>query len=1231
MLPKFSVRKPFTILVSVIIIIVLGFISFTTMSTDLLPKIDLPYSIIMTTYVGASPEKVETTVTKPIEQSISTVSNVKNVSSISSENSSIVIIEFNDNVNMDSALIELNSRLDLIKSTLPDEVSSPTIMKINPDMMPVMVTAIDVDNTSIKETSTFVQDEILPKLEKINGVATVSTGGIVEESLKIKLNQDKIDAVNSRVLENVDSELSKTEKELNSASSKIESGKSALEKQSKEQTEQLVDALSQIEKGKDQLKEAEKDLNTKQEELTSAKSELNNALTRLDEQEKELNEKIKLLSSKDELTPVEQENLNTLKNSFQTLLESKENTNAKLIEVSTALSSLPKALEELSNKKIEIENQQKQLEIAKVTLSSELSKASSTLATSEAELEKGKSEFKKSRDEAYKNASLEGVITQSMISNILTAENFEMPAGSIKTENDKITVKVGEKFSSVDEIKNLTIFSFDIPGLENVTLDQLADIGYFDNTEEIYAKVNSNNAILATFQKQSTASTTNVSKDIKNAIADIQKEYSNVNFTILMDQGVYIDIVIGSVLENLMYGGALAIIILLLFLRDLRPTIIIALSIPISLTFAIALMYFTGVTINIISLSGLALGVGMLVDNSIVVIENIYRLRSKGLSAKEAAIKGAASVSGAIFASTLTTISVFIPIIFIQGVTRQLFTDMGLTIAYSLLASLIVALTLVPAMASTVFKNATEKKHGFFNLLSKIYEALLRVSLKIKPLIILLAIGLLVYSGYWAASMGTQFIPESDSTQMSLTVTMPKDSTFKDLKKVSNEVIAKLLSIDDIKTIGAIESESVGLMSRSSQGLSTNMYAILKENKELSNIEIKDKIIELTKDLNCEIKVSTSNMDLSALSGSGLEVTIKGNDLNELKNISNDIVNLMESTEGLVEIDNGIADVDKEIRIVVDKNKAMKYGLTVANVYQSVATAITNETTSTEISLDSKDYPVVVVQADKRRITEENLGNMLLDGKENQKDIKVNLSDIASIDKSDTLSSISHDNNQRYITVSASVDSEHNIGLVSREFEEKLNSYDVPNGYSVKIEGESESINNALVDLVKMIALAVLFIYLIMVAQFQSLLSPFIVMFTIPLAFTGGLLALGITQTEISIIAMLGFLVLSGVVVNNGIVLIDFINQLRESGMTKKEAIIEAGKTRLRPILMTALTTILGLLTLALGVGSGSEMLQPMGIVTIGGLAYATILTLFVVPCMYDILNREKKRRKSRH
>ena len=1226
MISNYSVKKPFTIFVAVILIIILGVISFTSMTTDLLPKMDLPYAIIMTTYVGASPEKVETVVTKPIEQSMSTVSNIKNVSSISSENSSVVILEFSNDVNMDSAIIEMNSKIDLIKAAWKDDtIGSPMISKINPNMMPIMLTAVDVENMDSNEVTEYVNSKILPELERIDGVASIDSTGLIEKQIKITLNQDKIDNINKQILDNVNNKLSSTKSELDSAKIQLNKGKEELSKQSNEQNAKIIDGLFAINEGNNKIKTAENEISSKEETLKLSKNTMTSTISGMDtllvNLEKEKTELIKLGNN---LTDEQKIKLQTINNSITKTEELKKQTVSKLQEIDLGLNQITIAKTELNKQKADLSTKQKQLELAKVKLSEELNKAYVTLSNSEQELNSGIQEFEKARDEALKSASIDGLITSDMISQVLTAQNFSMPAGYLETSDDKTILKVGEKFENIDEIKNLKMLSLGIEGLESVTLNDLADIEFTDNSNEVYAKVNGNNGIILTFQKQSTSSTANVCKDIQNKMEKLEKE-QNVRFTTLMNQGVYIDIIINSVLENLFYGAILAIIILFVFLKDYKPTIIIALSIPISLTFAIVLMYFTGVTVNIISLSGLALGVGMLVDNSIVVIENIYRMRNNGKSVKEAAIKGASSVAGAITASTLTTVCVFLPIVFVQGISRQLFTDMGLTIGYSLLASLIVAVTLVPAMASKMFNSTTDKKDLFFDKIVTIYEKLLNISLNHKKIVIILAIVLLVGSFMLTGIMGTAFIPESDGEQISIEMDIPKEVNREEARKMADDIVSKLLTIEEIEEIGAVDSATMNSMSMSNTtGNSISMYAILKENRKQTNDEIANKIYELTNGANCEISVSTSEMDMSAMMSAGIQIVIKGKDSDKLQEIAKDITSKLANIETIEKIDSGIDEASNEMRITVDKNKAVEYGLTVAQVYSAVSSEVSNEKEATTVTLENKDYPIIVAKPETKKVTKDNLEDIIISGTKNNEKVVVKLSDIASINEKAGLSSISHDNGEKYITVSVTIKNDANIGLVGKDVEKVIKDYEAPEGYNVEIQGESETINESLQDLVKMIALAIVFIYLIMVAQFQSLKSPFIVMFTIPLAFTGGIFALFVSGSEISLIAMLGFLMLAGIVVNNGIVFIDYTNNLRnENGLNVKDALIETGKTRIRPILMTALTTILGLSTMALGIGKGSGMIQPLGIVTIGGLIYATLLTLFVIPCLYMMFNKD--------
>ena len=1333
MLPQFSVRKPYTVLVAVVLVLVLGVISFTGMTTDLLPAMELPYVVVMTTYPGASPEKIETTVTKPLEAVLGTTGGIKNVSSVSSENASIVILEFEQGTNMDSAMIELSSNVDLVSGQMDDAVGTPMLMKISPDMLPVMVASVDMDGMDVKEISAFADETVMPAFERIDGVASVDATGLVEQQVTVTLDQVKIDALNDKVLAGVDSDLADAQRELREGQAKVADGKAklaegeaALESQKGSALDKLAQGSAQVDgasatlsallseettltanqkafeaerDGYTQAKQGYEGINTalagardtarqaaaaaaKQgvldsvnallaqmgrpavgtyEEAAAVYAQLQqtqpglpalpdpavvgeqaaaavpanvDALLALDDASFEaFKTQAGALPGGEQLAALTKESLTQLRDAVL-------RADTRLPEVEAELSNITTRLAVISGMKPALEENLKkaqdayaELEKGKMTAVNELTRGEVTLSTTKTQLEDAEQkladaqeQFDQARDAAYKKADLSGVLTADMLGNILMAQNFNMPAGYITEGEEQYLVKVGEEYASLEELENTLLMHMDVDGVGDVRLSDVADIALTDNAGESYAKVNGNDGVVLSFQKQSTASTATVSQRINSAIAQLQEQNPGLHITPLMDQGDYIDMVVGSVLSNLLWGGLLAIIVLIFFLKDAKPTFIVACSIPFSLMCAITLMYFTDVTLNIISLSGLALGVGMLVDNSIVVIENIYRLRSLGVPASKAAIQGAKQVSGAIFASTLTTICVFLPIVFTQGISRELFTDMGLTIAYSLLASLVVALTLVPAMGAAVLKNTKEKSHRWFDAFVEGYQRLLGWALRHKAPVLAGVTALLAISIFLTTQMGTAFIPAMDSPQMSAKLTMPRGAAQQDAYAMADTVMERIAAVDGVETVGAMSGGSgmSSMMGGSSSGGSITYYILLSDDRTATNADVSAAIEAQVADLDCTVEVQESTMDMSALGGSGVELVITGRGLDEMNAIADDLRGILRGTEGLVDISENSVTGNPETRITVDKYKAMQHGLTVAQIYSELAAELKAENTATTLTLDGTDTPVVVVKPAGQAPTRGNIMDhaFTVTNAEGEEET-VRLYDIAAKQETDSVSSINRENGARTMSVSAGVDARHNIGLVSRELEKKLADYELPEGYTVEIAGENETINSAMTDLVKMIALAVVFIYLIMVAQFQSLMSPFIVMFTIPLAFTGGLLALWLTGSELSIIAMLGFLVLAGVVVNNGIVFVDNINQLRLAGMDRTEAILETGRTRIRPVLMTALTTILAMSTMALGIGDGAEMTQPMAIVTIGGLTYATLLTLLVVPVLYDIFRKK--------
>jgi HAE1 family hydrophobic/amphiphilic exporter-1 len=641
-------------------------------------------------------------------------------------------------------------------------------------------------------------------------------------------------------------------------------------------------------------------------------------------------------------------------------------------------------------------------------------------------------------------------------------------------------------------------------------------------------------------------------------------------------------------------------------------------------------MYFSNVTLNVVSLSGLALGVGMLVDNSIVVIENIYRLRSEGYAVKEAAIKGANQMVGAITASTLTTVCVFLPIVFTSGITRQLFTDMGLTIAYSLFASLVVAITFVPMVASRTFESVNEKENKLVNRISDWYASILPKVLRHKFIVLIIALGLFVGMTLIELTRGFSFFPSMDSPQMEMSITMPKEAkTLEETAEMSDKVIDTVLSIDDIKTVGAM----LGGNGMSMVGLGENddvstvtYYIECKEDKNHTNEEIADMIEEKTKGFDCEVSVSASTMDMSALMSSGVVIQVKGKDIDKLEEIAKQVGEKVSEIDGLIDVDNGLAETTPEYRMVVDKTKAASYGLTVAQVYQEVQGKLAERTSATTLSTDEKDYPVYVKLEDSENYTIKDVEDIEISGKQGEEEKEVKVGKLADVKDADSLSSINRLNQVRYITVTGQIADGYTTTAVSNEVTKVVNNMSLPAGYSISYDGENETVMEALGQIMLMMLLAIAFMYLIMVAQFQSFKSPFIILFTLPLAFTGGFAALFVAGKDVSIIAMVGMVMLAGIIVNNGIVFVDSVNQLREEGMLIDEAIVTTGRHRLRPIVMTALTTILGLSTLAAGIGMGADMAQPMALVVIGGLIYGTILTLVVVPCIYEIFNKDKKK-----
>ena len=648
-------------------------------------------------------------------------------------------------------------------------------------------------------------------------------------------------------------------------------------------------------------------------------------------------------------------------------------------------------------------------------------------------------------------------------------------------------------------------------------------------------------------------------------------------------------------------------------------------------------MYFTGININVMSLAGLCLGIGMLVDNSIVVMENVYRFSNEGMSAPKAAVRGTAQVAGPILASTLTTICVFLPMVYTSGMVSQLLIPFAFTISYALIASLLVALTVVPTMGSVILRKAKEIKQPWFEKIKDIYGNILELALRFKIVPLIISIVLLIICVMQSMRTGIVMMDDMDSNQIAVSMTLEDTIKKEKAYQTADEVMGILTGIDGIKKVAGLDGNASVTSSMMETGATDNYTTFtfniiteenIKTTKEFRKIR-KD-IENKTKNVRCKkLTVSSSAIgDMSTLSGGGLSVNVYGENQQKLIKISEDVVKMMKNISGVKTATNGIETADKMLHLKINRNKAAEHGLTIAQIYQEIAKHTTTEKNAITLNMDDKDVEVNLIN-ETDKLTYENILDMKIETTEKNSDGEdekhtYKLSEFASEDDGYSMESITRENQKPYLTVTAELEENANATLLSRKLQEKIDKYKAPDGYEVELAGDATQTTEMLKQMGKALALGFLLIYLIMVAQFQSLLSPFIVIFTVPLAFTGGMIGLGIFHLSISSMALMGFMILMGTVVNNGIVFVDYVNQLRMGGMAKKEALIETGKTRMRPILMTALTTILSMSVMVFSQDAGNAMQKGMAVVVAFGLLYATLMTLFIIPVMYDILYRKQ-------
>ena len=1275
---KFSVKKPFTVLVAVIMVLMLGFVSISNMQTNLLPDVNTPYLMVVTVYPGASPERVESEVSDVMQNALGTVAGVEKVTATSAENYSLLLMQFSDDTDMNSAMVKVSNKVDQTTASLPSSCLTPSIIEYSLNMNAFMTAAVSREGSDVYDLSEFVSDTLVPYVERKGGVSSVSANGLIEKMVQVQLSQEKIDAINEKLLEVIDVQLADARKQLESAEAQIEAGRKEYDRQFKNYNKTVSDTVMQqfsgqvgeaVETVRKQAQALLDSVNqliavVQEPEIQQALIDVRDGLQRVMDKfnetgMKDIDSLIEIVAELRDITDKLTGALQQLQQRLNTEAGTEGSTAADLaddLQVQQSLNTIYNTLNDVIKAMDDVPGLMSTFSDALGTYSQQqmqaymkFTEAREMLNEYEKQLAEAKQTYADAEEKAMASSDVSKLLDIDTLAQLIYAQNFSMPAGYVKDSSGKSwLLKVGEEYDSIEDISGALLLHVD--GFGDVRLSDVADVEVIDNAEASYTRLNGERAAVLKIYKGATSSASEVSDNCLSAFQELEAQYDGLHVVVLSNQGNYITIIVKSILSSMVIGAALAIIVLALFLRDVKPTLVVGFSIPLSVLFAVVLMYFTGMDLNVMTLAGLSLGIGMLVDNSIVVIENIYRLRGRGVPAARAAVQGAKQVGMSVVASTLTSVCVFLPVVFSSSIVKSLMQPMSLCIGYCLMASLIVALTVVPAAASTVLKKAEPKQLKWFDKIQDKYAKSLEWCFRHRALPLLAAVVLLAFCGWRVFSMGVELLPTITSNEAIVTLSTTKDLSKEDSYAIAGKAVEAMLEVDHVEEVGITTDTRVAGMDIGQLGLPTtitdllnaaNSYGtyqvnvMLDESLSSSEIETARQALEdaLSGIEDCTAKVEISGMqELTSQLASGLSVKIYGADAETLSQLSEKVVDIVNDTEGFANATNGLGSGDATINLQIDRDKVRSYGLTVAQVYQQIAAKLTTTTTAqTPVTVDGSTMSVQISN-NLDPVTKENMMDITFETTVMSADGTTStgtctLADMATWDTGSAPDSITSEDQTQYVSVTADTLDGYNTTVQARVLEKKLNEFalsdEMPEGCSFSMGGESDSVNFMVNEMVQWLGLALPFVYLVMVAQFQSLLSPFIVLFTIPLAFTGGLLGMLFTGQQLTMISLMGFIVLMGTVVNNGIVFVDYANQLRLGGMERRAALIATGKTRMRPILMTTLTTVLAMLQLVFSNDMASQLMSGMAIVIICGLSYATLMTLYIVPILYDILFRK--------
>ncbi len=1018
-----AIKRPVATIMLLLMVVVVGISALVGIPLDLLPKIEYPVALVMTTYPNASPEEVESMLTKPIEQALATVEGLDQLQSVSIEGQSIVVVQFQMDTDMNFATLNMREKVALVSPLLPEEVSQPTVFKMDMAAAPVVQIYVSGDK-SLTDLNNQVEGSISTYIERVAGVASVSVVGGIDEEISLEFNQEKLSGYN---------------------------------------------------------------------------------------------------------------------------------------------------------------------------------------------------------------------LSLAQISQILAAENISMPSGDISKGSTKVIVRTIGQFDDVNDISNIPI---QVADRSVVRLSDIASITKGIKEKTSISRIDGQTAIAMVVTKQSDANTVSVSNEIGDTLKILEKQYPDLTFTVGFDQADYIRNSISSVSTSAIIGGLLAILVVFLFLNNLRTTLVIGISIPTSLFATFALMKAQGMTLNLITLCALTLAVGMLVDNSIVVLENIFRTRQLVDTAEEAAREGSKEIFLAVIASTLTTVLVFLPIALSNGIAALMFKDFCFTMIIALLASLVVSLTVVPMLSSkmldkglsTSYIRFGKKRYKFkylakftvfFEWLKEEYEHYIRLALTKRKKVIIICTLIFLVSLSSVFLVGAELLPSADEGSFTVSIDLPYGTSLQDKDKVSAEVEAYVAAIPELSHYAMSIGGASMFSTTENPSISVTLLKKWERNKSTAQIvgEMNEKLSNF---VGADIKAEESSSMGLMLGGSDMTVILKGKELSGLEKIGNDLIDSISKIKGVSTAELDLTEGNPEIKIKIDRSTASYYGVSAYQLASSLKTAI-NGSTSTRLKVEGNEIDIRLSLSDKYTQSVENMKQILVTGVTGA---QVPVGQIATFEYDNSPNAINRMNQERYVNLDINVEG-RDLGSVSKDVNKLVDGYPFPEGYYKDSGGQQKEMMDAFSSLMLALIVSIALVYLLLAAQFESMVLPFIVMMSIPFAMSGAFIAMFLTGTRLSMTSFLGLIMLVGIVVNNAILLIEFISHNKKN-MGTHEALVQAGKLRLRPILMTAMTTCVGMIPISLGLGEGGEMLAPMAISIIGGLTASTLVTLILIPVLYSVIDEKRGQRTAK-